>query len=143
MKIDKMQIGDLDKIMAIENASFVIPWKKSFFEYDLRRPDGYCYVAKGNDEILGYIDAWHIADELHLANLAVIDSSRHKGIGSQLLLKIVEVARINRCAKIFLEVRLTNIIAQKFYEKFGFHKLYHRKKYYPDGEDALIYEKEL
>lgn len=41
-----------------------------------------------------------------------------------------------------LEVRKSNIIAQKFYEKLGFTKIYTREKYYPDNyEDAYIYEK--
>ena len=41
-----------------------------------------------------------------------------------------------------LEVRDSNIIAIKFYEKRGFKKISVRKNYYQDThEDAIIYEK--
>ena len=138
-----MKKDDLDKIMAIEKISFLIPWERSFFEYDLRRKQGYCYVAKENEEVLGYTDAWHVADEVHLANIAVAPSYRHTGIGSKMLAKIIEDAKKISCHKIYLEVRLSNSIAQKFYEKFGFRAIYTRVKYYPDGEDAIVYEKRL
>jgi ribosomal-protein-alanine N-acetyltransferase len=143
MKIERMKISDLDQIMAIEKISFLIPWEKSFFEYDLRRKQGYCYVVKENEKVIGYTDAWHVADEVHLANIAVTPSYRHTGIGSKMLAKIIEDARKISCHKIYLEVRVSNSIAQKFYEKFGFIAIYKRVKYYPDGEDAIVYEKRL
>jgi ribosomal-protein-alanine N-acetyltransferase len=143
LKIKEMTLADLDQVMIIEQESFRIPWERSYFEYDLKRPGGYCYVAKEDGKTLGYVDAWHIADEMHLANIAVTESHRHKGIGSQLLSKIIQVARKNKCIEIFLEVRASNLIAQKFYEKFGFTAIYTRKKYYPDGEDAIVYQKQL
>jgi ribosomal-protein-alanine N-acetyltransferase len=143
MIIQKMKQEDLDQVMYIEQTSFKAPWKRSFFEYDLQHQGGYCYVAKEKEEILGYANAWYIADEMHLANIAVHLKHRHMGIGMQLLKKIIEVAQKNKCRSILLEVRISNLIAQKLYEKFGFIKLYTRKKYYPDGEEAIVYEKRL
>jgi ribosomal-protein-alanine N-acetyltransferase len=143
MKIQEMQISDLGQVMAIEKMSFRTPWKKSFFEYDLKRKGGNCLVAKENDEIFGYADAWLVGDEMHLANLAVTTQHRQQGIGSVLLTKIIEIAKTNKCRYVLLEVRVSNINAKKFYEKFGFNALYLRRKYYPDGEDALVYEKRL
>jgi ribosomal-protein-alanine N-acetyltransferase len=143
MKIEPMKLEDLDQVMIIEQASFKQPWERSFFKYDLKRPGGHLFVAKDGDEILGYIDAWQITDEMHLANIAVTLNYRHIGIASQLLSKLIELAKENNCQDIFLEVRASNEIAQKFYEKFGFVKGYKREKYYPDGEDAIIYRKRL
>jgi len=143
MKIERMKGSDLDQIMIIEELSFPIPWEISFFENDLRRESAYCYVVKENDLVLGYTDAWHIADEMHLANIAVAPNYRQLGIGSKLLEKIVNDAKENKCKKIFLEARVSNLTAQKFYEKYGFKAIYARKKYYPDGEDAIVFEKQL
>ena len=42
-----------------------------------------------------------------------------------------------------LEVRRSNIPAQKLYEKHGFKQIAIRNNYYDNTEDALIYEKEL
>ncbi len=138
-----MKIDDLVQVMVIEQASFKDPWKRSFFEYDLKQKDGHCYIAKENKQIVGYIVAWHIIDEMHLANIAVATSYRHKGIGCQLLSRVINIAQKNKCKKIFLEVRISNTIAQKFYEKFGFCPIYQRKKYYPDGEEAIVYVKSI
>ena len=44
--------------------------------------------------------------------------------------------------KIFLEVRKSNIPAINAYKKAGFNQISVRKKYYSDGEDALILIKE-
>lgn len=45
---------------------------------------------------------------------------------------------------IFLEVRESNIAAQKLYEKYGFCNIAMRKAYYTDTqENAYIYEKKL
>ena len=45
--------------------------------------------------------------------------------------------------KVFLEVRSSNISAIALYEKKGYTKISVRKKYYADGEDALVMVKEL
>lgn len=143
MKIVPMQLKDLDQVMEIENKSFAFPWKRSFFEYDLRRPNGCLLVAKQDDTILGYIDAWQIDDELHLANIAVAPDYRQQGIASKMILKLIEIAKKRHIKSIYLEVRVSNKIAQKLYEKFGFVNIYNRKNYYPDGEDAMVYKKSL
>ncbi len=138
-----MTLEDLDQVMTIEQTSFATPWKRSFFEYDICRKEAQCFVAKEKDRVIGYVDAWFISDEVHLANIAVDKDFRQQGIASKLLSKIIEIAQQKNCKRVLLEVRVSNVIAQKFYEKFGFKKVYQRRKYYPDGEDALIYEKEL
>ncbi|MCX8015655.1 MAG: ribosomal protein S18-alanine N-acetyltransferase [candidate division WOR-3 bacterium] len=143
MKIVPMQVKDLNQVMKIENESFAFPWKRSFFEYDLRRPNGYVFVAKQDDIVLGYLDAWQIDDEMHLANIAVAPNYRQQGIASKMLLKLIEIAKKKNIKSIYLEVRVSNKIARKLYEKFGFVNVYTRKNYYPDGEDAIIYKKSL
>ena len=42
--------------------------------------------------------------------------------------------------EIFLEVRPTNSSAIKLYEKLGFENISVRKKYYSDGEDAMVFK---
>lgn len=141
MKIERMQISDLNEVMAIEKLSFRLPWKKSYFLYDMNRPNAYCLVAKENDKLVGYLVAWKIEDQLHLANIAVHPNERKKGIGSQLLKAILAIGKELKCKNIFLEVRESNFVAQNFYRKFGFTHILTQKNYYHDGEDALILEK--
>jgi ribosomal-protein-alanine N-acetyltransferase len=138
-----MQISDLNEVMEIEKTSFKLPWKKAFFLYDMNRPHAFCLVAKENSRLVGYLIAWKIEEQLHLANIAAHPDERRKGIGSQLLKTILEIGKEVNCNNIFLEVRESNIPAQNFYRKFGFVHTITQKQYYHDGEDALILEKEL
>jgi len=143
VKICRMQESDLEEVMKIERVSFKLPWKRSYFLYDMNRPNAYCLVAKEENRIIGYSVAWKIEDQIHLANIAVHPQERRKGVGSQLLKAILEIGKEVRCQKIFLEVRKSNIQAQNFYRKFGFVHTLTQKGYYHDGEDALLLEKKL
>jgi ribosomal-protein-alanine N-acetyltransferase len=143
MKIERMQESDLKEVMQIETASFKLPWKKGFFLYDMNRPHAFCLVAKETKRLVGYLVAWKIDEQLHLANIAIHPDERRKEIGSQLLKTILEIGEEINCKSIFLEVRASNTIAQNFYRKFGFIHTFTQKHYYHDGEDALILEKEL
>lgn len=143
MKIERMQESDLKGVMEIEKASFKLPWKRSYFLYDMNRAHTYCLVAKEDQKVLGYLIAWKIEDQLHLANIAVHPNERRKGIGSELLKTILAIAAEIRCKSIFLEVRESNRVAQNFYRKFGFIHILTQKNYYHDGEDALIWEKKI
>ena len=138
-----MQLADLKEVIEIETISFRHPWKRAFFLYDMNRPHAFCLVAKEKNQLVGYLIAWKIEDQFHLANIAVHPDQRRKGIGSQLLKTILEIGKEVKCKNIFLEVRESNISAQDFYRKFGFAHTLTQKQYYHDGEDALILEKEL
>ena len=130
-------------VMEIEKASFSSPWKRSYFLYDMNRLQAFCLVAKENKRLVGYLIAWRIEDQIHLANIAVHPAERKKGFGSQLLNIILEIGAELKCQNIYLEVRISNTIAQNFYRKLGFAQTFIQKHYYHVGEDALIFVKEF
>lgn len=138
-----MAISDLDQILQIEAQTFKTPWKRDFFEYDLHQPNRYCLVAKHDKIILAYAHIWHFADEMQLVNIAVRKEHRRSGIGTKLINEIIRIAKEEKCRSIILEVRISNVAAQLLYEKFGFRSIFVRKRYYPDGEEALVYKKSL
>jgi ribosomal-protein-alanine N-acetyltransferase len=135
-----MQESDLDQVMEIESKSFEHPWKRRFFQSDLNKPSAYCWVAKENDVIAGYIVNWQVTDELHIADVAVKADFRRKGIASLLISETLALARGLGCTRIFLEVRPSNPEAVSLYKKFNFQVLYTRKSYYPNGEAAIVME---
>jgi ribosomal-protein-alanine N-acetyltransferase len=141
--VSRLQESDLDEAMRIEQASFRFPWKRQFFAADLNRHQSFCFAAREDGRLLGYAIVWRIEDELHLANVAVAPEMKHRGVGTELLKAVLSTGRDLRCARIYLEVRASNIAAQEFYRKFGFFQTYLRRGYYPDKEDALIFEREL
>ncbi len=152
VRIEQMRMEDLDDVMIIEKASFITPWTRGMFIEELGSHHSVCLVAKMLDEsgsgekskIIGFICSYFILDEIHILNIAVHPSYRRKGIAGLMMKEIIKKGyeRGSRC--IFLEVRVKNKAAIRFYEKLGFKVIGVRKGYYADtGEDALIMEKEL
>jgi ribosomal-protein-alanine N-acetyltransferase len=140
--IRPMSEADLDQVMELENAIFPKPWRRSFFLSDINRPQGLSMVAEDEGVILGYVVAWG-TEETHLANLAVSEFERCKGVGGRLLNEVVAFARRSRASSLYLEVRVSNTIAREFYAERGFVPTYLRKGYYENGEDAVIMEREV
>ena len=136
-----MTEDDLDRVMELERAIFASPWRRSFFLSDISRPQGLSVVAEDEGIVLGYAVAWG-TEEVHLANLAVWEDERGKGIGGSLLNEVIAFARRSKAESIYLEVRVSNTIARKFYAERGFVPTYTRKGYYENGEDAVIMERD-
>jgi ribosomal-protein-alanine N-acetyltransferase len=64
---------------------------------------------------------------------------RRRGLGRRLLEQVVLEARSRASSRITLEVRKSNLPAQKLYESMGFAVTGVRKGYYSDdGEDAFL-----
>ena len=131
----------LDEIARIERESFLIPWKREFFETELAEPYRYARVLASRDgsepEVGGYLFAVSLYEEFHVNKIATDPSVRNMGYGRLLLEDALSRARSQRAAAVTLEVRISNIPAREFYGSFGFREAYRRKSYYQDGEDAF------
>ncbi len=89
--------------------------------------------------ILGFAGLWFMADEAHLANIAVREVYRQRGVGEQLLISIIKLAMEHNASIITLEVRASNRTARALYEKYGFTEVGIRPAYYTDNkEDAVL-----
>jgi len=96
-------------------------------------------VARNQPNIVGYASVWFMVDEAHLTSIAVRGTHRHRGVGELLLISITNLATQLNARVVTLEVRLSNLVAQALYEKYGFTKVGIRRGYYSDdGEDAVI-----
>lgn len=146
LSVRKMEISDLDSVLEIENTSFENPWKKEHFLVNLAdRDDAKAWIAETDERVVGFIIAWYIPGysgfkgESHIHNIAVLPEYRRKKIGKQLIGRAIRFGWDRGCMEVTLEVRESNIGAQKFYEKLGFRVVGHRQNYY-ENEDALIME---
>ena len=79
-------------------------------------------------------------DEAEIYTICVAPLARGKGIGRKLLTEAINYARLQRIAKIFLEVAEDNSPALKLYISAGFKEVGRRKKYYNNQTDALVME---
>ena len=130
---------DLDEIMEIEELSFATPWSRYTFIHEIEFPNSIFDVIKIEGRLVGYGGFWHIVDEAHISNIAIHPEYRRKGLGRKLLAHLLELAVERRATKATLEVRPSNLAAQRLYGSFGFEVIAVKKNYYADeGEDALI-----
>jgi ribosomal-protein-alanine N-acetyltransferase len=92
-----------------------------------------------SNKLAGYVGVWFQGNEAHITEIAVREQFRGQGIGELLLIGSVRVATTYGSTVVTLEVRVSNFIAQRLYEKYGFSTAGIRKGYYSDNrEDALI-----
>jgi [ribosomal protein S18]-alanine N-acetyltransferase len=89
-------------------------------------------------EFLGLGCYWAILDEAHITLLGILPAHQRQGLGRWLLLHLLEDAWERGMSRATLEVRISNQRAIGLYESLGFSPLGRRKRYYSDGEDALI-----
>jgi len=89
--------------------------------------------------IVGYGGLWLSVDEGHITTIAVAPEYRGLGIGELALNGLIDQALALNADMLTLEVRLSNVVAQQLYLKYGFKAAGTRPRYYTDNaEDALI-----
>lgn len=141
--IRNMTLADLDQVMDMEKRCFTLPWSRGAFEGELTQNAMARYlVAEVEGRVAGYAGIWLIFDEGHITNIAVHPSFQRRGIASLLLERVLSNAKACGIEAVTLEVRRSNLPAQRLYEKYGFQPEGVRKGYYTDTkEDALLYWK--
>ncbi|MBM7581051.1 ribosomal protein S18-alanine N-acetyltransferase [Jeotgalibacillus terrae] len=135
-----MTYGDIDGVLAVEEASFSAPWSREAFENEMTINQFAKYLLlEVNGVIAGYCGMWLVMDEAHITNVAVIPELRGRKLGEKLMVRVMNQLRDEGVTMMTLEVRVSNYIAQSLYEKLSFSKGGIRKNYYSDnGEDALV-----
>jgi ribosomal-protein-alanine N-acetyltransferase len=130
--------SDLPHVLAIEQASFLLPWKGEFFLKELSLSHGWLWVAEKEGTIVGYVCGWFVADEGEILKVAVHPSYRRCGVGKFLVEKAIGVAGHHGIRTLHLEVRVNNGAAISLYKLYGFHEVGSRRRYYENSEDALL-----
>jgi ribosomal-protein-alanine N-acetyltransferase len=145
--VRNLVIADADAISHLERSIFTDPWSKSVFLREARlagESHNRVIADSGSGEVLAYSIAWFVADEVHLANVAVRPEARRRGLAQHLLDDLEAEARQKDARMIVLEVRRSNHSAQELYRKNGFYPVSVRRRYYQDNrEDALVMIKPL
>lgn len=141
-RIRKVEESDLNEIQEIEEESFLCPFsKKQFFQLYINCKKTF-FVAEKNGEILCYIVGMKGFRKITIASIAVKKNRRRKGIATKLTNHLIEKTR-GKAKMIELQVRINNKEAISFYEKMGFMCKSILPSYYPNGEDAALYCKDL
>jgi len=137
---------DLERVYKIEVKSFRYPWSKRSFIMALK-VGAQIDVAEINDVIIGFA-VYRIEYSMdailgHLLNIAVDPEYRGKGIGTLLLRNFEKYCKEIGAEYAYLEVRVSNKGAIKFYKKNNYKIWGVKENYYSNGEDAIVMMKRL
>jgi len=142
--IRTMTADDLPAVYDIELNSYSMPWGDETFRGLLRRRDAEALVAEQYGMVAGYAIYWWVADQAELGNVAVSANARSRGIGTALVTAVLTRAARRGIREMFLEVRPSNGVAQRLYERLGFLPVGRRRNYYArPTEDALVMRRAL
>ena len=140
LTIAPMQLEDIEKVRELEKKT-LSAWSKDHLKDELQQPTGFQFVVsnKKTERILAVIFGRIVVDEAEILKLSVAEFARNRGLGFQLLdfsLKYCSTRGVKNC---FLELRASNEVAQRLYEKRGFVTVGTRKDYYEGPvEDAIL-----
>jgi ribosomal-protein-alanine N-acetyltransferase len=108
------------------------PWSRIWVAST--RTDG----ASHANHVVAFLIAWHVADELHVLNVATAVPMRRRGVATAIMNEAIAYARQSRVRIVLLEVRRSNRAAIRLYRTLGFSAMGLRPNYYSnDGEDAV------
>lgn len=129
---------DLDGIVEVEKIAFgVAAWTAAQIVPDLAV--GRILVAMSEEAVVGFATIAVAGETADLIRIAVVDSARRTGVGSRLLAAGHARATVAGADRILLEVAEANVAAQEFYRSHGYAEVSRRRRYYPDGDDALVF----
>ncbi|MBC5824219.1 MAG: ribosomal protein S18-alanine N-acetyltransferase [Candidatus Eremiobacteraeota bacterium] len=140
VQISPMRVIDIREVLRIEAACFQTPWPSNAFHNELSDNKlAHYFVARSGEEIVAYAGVWVILEDAHITTVAVHPSQQRQRYGERMLIKLLEEAVDRGASWVTLEVRESNVAAQKLYEKYGFTTMNVRRGYYSDNdENALV-----
>ena len=129
----------VDQVCVLEEEAFSMPWHKESF-LEMIANENACYlVALVGEEVVASCGLRHIVGEGEITNVVTKNTMRGKGIGRQILLRLLEEGAKLGAEAFTLEVRVSNAPAIHLYGSLGFVSEGVRKNFYEEPtEDALI-----
>lgn len=144
VRLIQLGIERLEEAVRLERAAHPTPWSEELLRSEFTKDISLRPALLLGEELIAQSFNYLVADELHILNIAVAPQFRRQGYAKLLLSNILEMAVKRGCCFSTLEVRASNLAAQRLYRQFGFLQAGVRAKYYKDNsEDALIFERSL
>lgn len=147
---------DFETLWNIDQKCFApgIAYSRRELSIYIRRRGSFTVVAEntpqtgkataGNSEIVGFIVAEAKSRRIgHIISIDVLPHARRSGVGSKLLAITEERFRADGCRAVLLETAVDNLSALSFYKRHSYSVIKAIPRYYSNGTDALVLEKEL
>ncbi|GAB2552754.1 ribosomal protein S18-alanine N-acetyltransferase [Gracilibacillus alcaliphilus] len=135
-----MTLADIEAVKQIDQRSFPVPWPEHVYYEELNNNQyAQYFVVTANQKVIGFCGTWMVLDEAQITNIAIDPDYRNHGYGQALFQYVITEAVARGIERLSLEVRVSNLKAQRIYKKFGLQPGGIRKNYYSDNqEDALV-----
>jgi len=146
IRLREFRDGDLEKVHRIERRSYPTPWSMNFFRLMANMNPELFLVATVDRGVVGYtVGELNERTNIrvgHVMNVAVDARHRNSGVGTMLMDELE--ARFHRfgATAAYLEVRESNLDAQRLYSRRGYVFLRKAEAYYGD-EDGHVMTKAL
>lgn len=143
MRITELFASDIPKILAVYENNFSDGWKENMLISAFNEGRFLCIGMENEGEIIGVLTITVGETEADIEGVVTKKEHLRKGVAKALINYALEKLTAQKKEKVFLEVREGNISAINLYQSFGFKSISVRKKYYFDGENALVMLKEI
>ncbi len=145
---------DFETLLAIDQSCFAPQIAYSAFELKtyVNRKSSFTFVAEssgdrerqsGATSIIGFIVGEQARGIGHIVTIDVRAEARRHRVGSALLELAEKQLQLWKCDLVRLETAVDNISALSFYKRHGYHVIKTIPRYYSNGVDALLLEKDL
>jgi len=135
---DVQALQDLNDEVFIDNSKYdddlKLDWAQSevgrkYFTGIVKNPENICLIARDGERPVGYVAAepknfgYRFSKCLEIDNMGVSPNYRSKGVGSELINRVIEIAKSRGYKRIYVNSYWKNEKAISFYEKNGFEKI--------------------
>ena len=118
-------------------------WSKKQWAKEFKKDGTRIFGILIKNLVIGICVFQVVLDEAQINYFVVNQKFREKGFGSYLMLYLIKKCEKLNLKKLLLEVSQSNVIAERFYNRFDFSTVGIRKNYYKNGSHALLKEKKL
>jgi ribosomal-protein-alanine N-acetyltransferase len=140
---------DFHTLWQIDQSCF--PPGISYSQFELKtyigRRGAFTLVAESGDSgpnaLLGFVIGETSRRMGHIITIDVRSEARRHGLGSALLKAAEGHLRVEKCGEVRLETAVDNLSALAFYKRHGYSVMDTIPRYYSNGVDALLLEKNL
>ena len=143
MKILDLFAHDIDRIVSLYQDNFADGWNKTMLESAFSSGRFVCIGIEEDNKLVGLVSCSTTDYDADIEGITIDKEYRRNGFAKVLLGLLETKLKEKNIEKVFLEVRESNLPAKSLYLGEGYNQINVRKKYYSDGEDAVIMAKEL
>jgi len=136
LSVENFKEENLSDILKLERELFKEPYSEETLRKELKLPFSVGLTAKLNGELVGYCFSWLVGETCEIHRIGVKKEFQGKGIGGELLKRLIKLSKERGAKQIILEVNEKNRKAISLYRRFGFIKISERKNYY--GSDSAL-----